>query len=59
MNLVFLIAIVVEDFPNQRTPHQLGVSMFDLKEDDKGIYSMRKVAGPRLSGCFFKTVVNV
>lgn len=34
MNLVFLIAIVVEDFSDQRTPHQLRVSMFDLKPEE-------------------------
>lgn len=33
MNLVFLITIVVEDFSNQGTPHQLRVSMLDLKQE--------------------------
>lgn len=59
MNLVFLITIVVEDFSNQRTPHQFGVSMLDLKQEDSGIESMRKVAGRRPPGCFFKTVLNI
>lgn len=42
MNLVFLIAIVVEDFSNQRTPHQLRVSMFDLKPEENDKDRMRK-----------------
>lgn len=36
MNLVFLITVVVEDFSNQRTPHQLRVSVFDLKQERRG-----------------------
>lgn len=36
MDLVFLIPVVVEDFSNQRTPHQLRVSVFDLKQERRG-----------------------
>ena len=32
MNLVVLVAVVVEDLADQRAPHQLGVSVFDLKQ---------------------------
>lgn len=42
MNLVFLITIVAEDFSNQRTPHQLRVSMFNLKQEENDKDSMRK-----------------
>lgn len=51
MNLVFLITIVVEDFPNQRTPHQLRVSMFDLKQEWH-----RRVTR---TICLFKTVGTI
>lgn len=36
MNLVFLVSIVVEDFSDQRAPHQLRVSVFDLKRERRG-----------------------
>ena len=45
VNLVFLVTIVVEDFSNQRAPHQLRVSMFDLKQEENGTEGMRKVSG--------------
>lgn len=51
MNLVFLITIVVEDFSNQRTPHQLRVSMFDLKQE----WHRRVIR----TICLFKTVVTI
>lgn len=44
MNLVFLITIVVEDFPNQRAPHQLRVSVFDLKQGENVTESRSKVS---------------
>lgn len=40
-NLVFLITIVGEHFSNKGTPHQLRVSMFDLKPQDNSIVSIR------------------
>lgn len=51
MNLVFLIPIVVEDFSNQGTPHQLRVSVFDLKQERRGD-EIRTVT------LLFKTVVT-
>lgn len=55
VNLVFLITIVVEDFSDQRTPHQLRVSMFDLKERRDN--SRKKVLIYNIIWLFVKTVV--
>ena len=61
MNLVFLVAIVVEDFSNQRTPHQLRVSMFDLKHEDNSTDKYEKSfrTSSKTMWLFFKTVVNI
>lgn len=59
MNLVILITIVVEDLSDQSTPHQLRVSMFDLKQEDKGRESMRKVSGQVQKTIWLFKTVNI
>lgn len=52
-HLVFLVPIVVEDLPHQRAPQQLGVSVFDLNQEDAEASGQT----PRPSGGFTPCVL--